>query len=204
MKKNWKKKAAGRREVEVGFGRREGCSCYLCEHPEIADPVAWTRDRIAADVRTMGWSVVGVLGDRNEPPWAYTIGLWQSYQMPELVVCGIDLEDACKWLNDLASRMRDGESLYADTPTYGICGPPQRLLLRQVHDDWMSDLLAQIPLYYGDRVPVEQVVWSDHDGRFPGQSGFERRLRNKQPMLWLPKHEHPVNVWRGHGLPARG
>lgn len=201
MKKNWKQKC----ECQVGaaVGRREDCSCYLCEHPEITDPAEWTRERIAADVRTMGWSVVGVLGDKKEPPWAYTIGLWQSYQVPELVVCGVDLESACRWLNDLASRMRDGECLPTETPMYGIYGPPQRIVLREVRDDWMSGLLVQIPLYYGDGMPAEQVVWSDHEGRFPGQPGFDRKLRNKQPMLWMSKDEHPMNVWRGHGLPAR-
>jgi hypothetical protein len=202
MKKNWKQKQARKDVSEQDTGTM--CSCYLCEHPEILDPGAWTKERITADIKRIGWSVAGVLGDKKEPPWAYTVGLWQSYRTPELVVGGVNLETSCEWLNQLASKRRDGESVPADTPMVGPW-PPHMMVLRQVHDNWMVDLLAQIQNYYGtDPVPVEQVVWSDHHGRFPREPGFPHELRNKQPMLWMPKDEHPMNVWRGHGLPARG
>ncbi len=66
------------------------CSCYLCAHPEIVDPTAWARAQIAAAIADYGWQVVSVIGGKKSPPWSYTVGLWQSYRLPELFVGGLE------------------------------------------------------------------------------------------------------------------
>ena len=49
---------------------------------------------VADDIHAVGWSVSAVLGDEIAPPWAYTIGLWLSYQGPELTMFGLPVEQA--------------------------------------------------------------------------------------------------------------
>jgi hypothetical protein len=48
--------------------------------------------------------------------------------------------------------------------------------------------------YGGDAFPCLQIVWSDRDGRFPWQSGFDPALAGLQPDLtengWLASLTH--------------
>jgi hypothetical protein len=39
------------------------------------------------------------------------------------------------------------------------------------------------------------VVWPDRRDRYPGDSGFQLRYEGRQPMLWLPRDDHPPGVW---------
>src|SRR5205814_7256084 len=48
--------------------------------------------RIAAGVAQRGWFVIGVTGDKGEPPWCYSIGFTRTYGQPEVIVFGLPPE----------------------------------------------------------------------------------------------------------------
>src|SRR3990170_1025749 len=79
--------------------------------------------RIAATVRQLGWAITYVGGDScsrpgcecgpaDEPPFAYTTGLF-GIGHPELLVFGVDPGTASGLLNHLGSRIKSGEHLVA-------------------------------------------------------------------------------------------
>jgi hypothetical protein len=179
--------------------------CYLCDHPEIEDVEGWTRGLIETDIAVHGWHIMAVQGAKKTHRWAYTIGLWQSHGVPELVLAGCDPHDAGHYLNHVGDRLRDGEKLPYDRPFTDLTNDHgHQLMLRPVHSDWYADeLITWLPRYYREKVPVLQLVWSDCDDNFPGEPRFRREFRNRQPMMWLPHNAHPINIWRGHGLPAK-
>jgi hypothetical protein len=134
---------------------------------------------VADDIHAVGWSVSGVLGDEIAPPWAYTIGLWLSHQGPELTMFGLPVEHMTVILNSIGERIANGAVIEAGDELDGIC--PCSLAIRPVRSSWRSTTLF--------------TVWPDRKGRFPGDPGFQPRYEGRQPMLWLPREDHPPGVW---------
>ncbi|GAB3280094.1 hypothetical protein GCM10027589_06960 [Actinocorallia lasiicapitis] len=112
-------------------------------------------------MREHGWSVVGV---REEPAWAFTVGLWHSFGVPELAMFGLPVTDLQFVLDEVAGA-RDGAL------------PVER---RTVDEDWRG-LFGWLDGFYGRAVPVTQVRWPGGD--------------ELQPELWVPRAEHPPNMW---------
>jgi Domain of unknown function (DUF4262) len=123
-----------------------------------------------------GWMVQQVLGDETNPPFAYTVGatLHRPALVPwELMIVGLDLDDAKQTLNLIISRAADsGEPL--------LVGPVDDVL-----DHRRAAYIAEIPAervtrewfgyglwfarHFGHGSPrMAQVVWSDGaTGHFP-------------------------------------
>lgn len=130
-------------------------------------------------IKEHGWVIQGVFGDKDEPPFAYTVGL-AGRGLPELIVSGLPMGAAQPVLNDLARRAVDG-------------------IARLEHGARFTDLLAnEVPMRLigtdyeaakaetgvarnvqiiqtGDphaEIEVLQLLWPDKEGRWPGDEGF--------------------------------
>jgi hypothetical protein len=152
-------------------------------------------EAIADDICSVGWSVSAVLGDEIAPPWAYTVGLWLSQQGPELAMYGLPVEHMTIILNTIGDRIANGTVIEAGDELDGIC--PCSLAIRPVHASWReTSMFAISDRYYGYvRPPYLQVVWPDRKDRFPSDPGFQLKYEGRQPMLWLPREDHPPGVW---------
>jgi Domain of unknown function (DUF4262) len=177
--------------------QEQQCRCAECD--ALAEGINLSpqasMQAIAADIRTVGWSVSAVLGDEIAPPWAYTVGLWLSHQGPELTMFGLPVEHLTTILNSMGDRMASGALIEVGDLAEGIC--PCSLAIRPVHASWRTtSLFAISDRYYGYIRPTcLQVVWPDRRGRYPGDRGFQARYEGRQPMLWLPREDHPPGVW---------
>ena len=66
---------------------------------------------VAATVGEHGWAISGRHGDEAAPPWAYSVGMWLTCQGPELVLCGLPVENAASIINAIGVRVADGAGL---------------------------------------------------------------------------------------------
>lgn len=151
---------------------------------------------VAATVGEHGWAVSGRHGDKAAPPWAYSVGMWLSCQVPELVLCGLSVENGAAIINAIGARIADGAEYGPGDLLDDICPAP--LALRPVESSWRKTdgLLGISNAFYGMvRPPYLQVVWSDRSGKFPWDQGFQRELDRMQPLLWLPRDDNPPSPW---------
>jgi hypothetical protein len=167
--------------------------------PERAAYMSW----VAATVSEHGWAISGRHGDEVAPPWAYSVGMWLTSQAPELVLCGLPVDNAASIINAIGARIADGADFGPDDVLEDVCPAP--LAFRPVEASWRSPdgLLAISDAFYGMvRPPYLQVVWSDKEGRFPWDLGFQAAFDRMQPLLWLPRDDNPPSPWtRLHRLP---
>ncbi|MFD9082744.1 DUF4262 domain-containing protein [Streptomyces erythrochromogenes] len=174
------------------------CPCVLCDPAASATfrtrrlrKKRWARQM--ADVRKYGWHVVGV-GGEDMPDWAFTIGLWHSYRIPEVAMFGLELEGLMHWVNDAAAELRDGAATEPGTLLPDVI-EGYEVRLHPVDVSWHSPLLGTaVGFYRRTPVPFVQLVWPDRDHRWPSDEQASPGCR-AQPSLWLPVDEHPTGIW---------
>ena len=112
--------------------------------------------------------------------WAYTIGVFDTAEKPELITVGLPPETAHYALNEAAKLLRSGVDLskgrYRDLIGEVECE------FRPVDRKWIGQLMGWSIWYYdGDDFPVLQAVYPDRENRFPEDDGFDKSFA--QPLM---------------------
>ncbi len=157
---------------------------------------------VATTVGEYGWAISGSHGDDQSPPWAYSVGMWLRCQAPELVLCGLPLENAAAIINAIGARASDGATFSPGDVIDDVCSAP--LAIRAVDASWRrTGLLSTSDAFYGMvRPPYLQVVWSDQQDSFPWEQRFDPCFQGRQPLLWLPRDDNPPSAWTRRHQPG--
>ncbi|WP_176984989.1 DUF4262 domain-containing protein [Asanoa ishikariensis] len=165
-----------------------GCPCVIC------GGVRRGRDtETIATVEKHGWCSLLVPGTVD---FAYTVGLWHSFQIPEIVMFGLAGEHMQLWLNTCVERLRDIGWPAAEAPFTGVI-EGHETMLRPVDESWRDALFGTAYRFYGGwSVPIWQLVWPDGAGRWPWNDEATVSSRTRQAFGWLPVSAHPAGSWR--------
>lgn len=130
------------------------------------------QEKIAAEVEKHDWLVFKIIDDEL-PPFAYTVGLYASFNHPEIIISGITVDTAHVILNDLGTGIRTGIIREADV-RYDDILEGHNCVFKYVADSKYNEFLGQVMVYYHDQhVPVLQCVYTDKQGRFPWELGYQ-------------------------------
>ena len=151
----------------------------------------WSEEELLArsrrDIEVHGWGLIHVEGGEGAG-LTYTVGLTRFHGHPELVVSGLEAEQAAGLLGDLAEDVRAGLRLADGDVLAEQCCPDHRLQLVRVLDPRLLAQAQQIYASSAGLVPALQVVYTDDDGYWPWEPD------------WADGHWcHPV-----FGRPLRG
>lgn len=162
-------------------GRKGGAEI---EHPEsVEDFVAGVR----VHVGETGWAVGHWVAERPaRRPVAYTIGLWERFNHPEVLMCGFEPLLMQRLLNDIGARVRAGER-FEPGRSYGRVIRRYDVAFRGVHPDYAADHFAGALLYYeGAAFEGVQCFLPDASGLFPWDENCDRTYATLQPVLESP------------------
>lgn len=139
--------------------------------------------RLLENIRRFGWQSTNVLGDAEDPSFAYTIGFQHSFGVPEVLVTGLDGPTAHGLLSEVAAAVREGSPLGPGRgPEVRHNGHP--CAWQAVSPERYGEYVLSALWYYeGEPFQVVQLVWPDGEGRFPGEPGAEEVLAKRQPLL---------------------
>lgn len=140
-------------------------------------------DAIRANIAGLGWHVMLVPADAEGPGFAYSIGLFESFGQPEILIVGLDIEMMHWMINEIGTRLKQGEPIEVEGGI-GWLLEGHDCSLRPVAPAHYRNYLGYARWYYqGDRFPVHQCAWPDKAGRFPWEPAFDLSCRNLQPNL---------------------
>ncbi len=143
--------------------------------------------RIMADLAQSGFHVVDVGADGGVADHAYSIGLFRSWDHPEVELFGLAPEVLHAAVSRLGDRIRHGERFEHGDVVDGILDD-RALAFRRIVPRHYAAFLSRAVWYHGGaRFPALQAVWADGDGRFPWDRWFPRELRDAQPVLFEPE-----------------
>jgi hypothetical protein len=128
------------------------------------------QQEVLADVAEQGVHVVHVPRDGGQgPSYSYTVGLWESFQQPEVVVFGMP-EDVAQDLLQAGDRRDDL-----------LVGYPVRFFPVPA-DVVASHLGLAVWAYEGAPFAVVQLVWPDKQGRWPWEPDVRDGFAEAQPV----------------------
>ena len=172
----------GYSNVRVGFLASKGRPKYtifkfMIEHEH------FSKAKMHADIHEHGCSVIMVSPTDYMPSFAYTVGLWQNYQHPEVIMFGLPVDTMHVLLNNAADLVKSGSKLglkqeYSDFFERGTA----RFIgvdARNVPDYFE----IAIDHYGNDMFPAIQLLWADAQNIFPWQKEYDERLKFLQPLL---------------------
>ncbi len=143
--------------------------------------------RVMADVAQSGFHVVEVPSDADVPAHAYSVGLFRSWDHPEVTLFGLGPEVLRDAVARLGERVRRGERFEHGDVAEGVLDD-RAVGFRRIVPRHYAAFLGRAAWYHGGaRFPALQGGWADPAGRFPWDRWFPRELRDAQPVLFEPE-----------------
>jgi uncharacterized protein DUF4262 len=137
-------------------------------------------ERTISHVEQFGCSVVSVKPTKYGLGWSYTVGVFDTSGMPEIITIGLLPDTAHFALNKAADLLRAGVDLTKGRHR-GLVGEVD-CEFRSVDPKWVKHLMGWSLWYYDhEDFPVVQAVYPDLQNHFPGDDGFEESFA--QPLM---------------------
>lgn len=145
--------------------------------------------------------IIHVTDDQHGPSWSYTIGLFEVFREPEIIVVGLKTDTAQNLLNEISSRLKRGLHI-----SHGL---RQTELLANVECEFrrvedrpeLRRVLGYASWFYGGAsFPIFQCVYPDVENRFPWEESFDATWRSRQPLLFAgaPATALEEDFWASH------
>ena len=130
-----------------------------------------------------GWFVTKVGAGDIEPAFAYSMGLYENFHHPEIVVFGLDLDVMHQIINNAGAGVREGQK-FEEGKKYDDLLQDYPCVFRRVDPTHYDGLLNYAVWYYeGSHFPALQLIWPDKAGLFPWQTGVNDYVKDNQPSL---------------------
>lgn len=130
--------------------------------------------RIHDDVAKFGWHTVAVKVDgTSEDKFAFTVGLFQTYEHPELILVGLAMKVAHGILSTCVARIEEGDPLKDGQVRQDLLNQFSAAIVTVDKSFYSEYLGSAISFYEGTDFPALQIVWPDRNDRFPWQAEYE-------------------------------
>src|SRR5947209_3318154 len=123
--------------------------------------------QLLQDVQEVGWHVLLIPEDEEGPAFAFTVGLYHSFQHPEVLIMGLDPGIMHRILNIIGEDAKAGRH-YEPEKEYPDILEGYRCAFEEIDKGLYEEYLGYaIWFYRGSAFPALQCVWPDHEGRYP-------------------------------------
>jgi hypothetical protein len=76
--------------------------------------------KILANIAEFGWHAMNIIEDDGHPPWTFTIGLYETWKHPELIIIGRSRSTAHEMLTTIATEIEENRpSDLSENPRLG-------------------------------------------------------------------------------------
>ncbi|MBI1199390.1 MAG: DUF4262 domain-containing protein [Phenylobacterium sp.] len=149
-----------------------------------------TQRALRKNIETNGWTIVPVEGP--DFGWAYTVGLWERFGLPELITFTLSGDDAARLIAEAQACIATTNLSLEDGLLWNDLG--FECCWRRVSESqylgfqWFYFTKWYYESRASRREPVEcfQLFSPDNAGRFPWEDGCSEGVRRCQPQLFRP------------------
>jgi hypothetical protein len=140
--------------------------------------------KLLSDVDQVGWHVVMIGEEAGVPGWSFSIGLFKTFNHPEIVVFGLPLTLSGQVINLIGDEIKRGARFepgleYTEILEGVLC------TFRPVNPRWYRPFLGYAMWFYqGAEFPALQCIWPDKQHHFPWHPDFKPAWLWAQPLLF--------------------
>ena len=139
--------------------------------------------KVLSDIEQYGLHIIHILGEKELPPYSFSIGLFKSYNHPEIIFIGMDQQLSHSLINNIASDIKNGEKFEANKYYPDIIERFDCYFV-DVNKLNYKEYLGYANWYYeGYDYPVVQCIYPTTNGIYPWQSEWPENIKNLQPVL---------------------
>lgn len=140
-------------------------------------------NKIIASIEKHGFTVIMLEATDYLPSFAYSIGLWRTFQHPEIICFGLTIKTLGQLINDVADLVRNGHTIEINRD-YDDFFEKGRVQFLPVDKRNLGDYFGTaMDIYNTDDFPALQFVWTDRNDKFPWEEDFEKEFQYRQPLL---------------------
>lgn len=141
------------------------------------------QERTKTHIEKFGLSVVMLQSTGYLPSFTYSVGLWQTYNHPEIICFGLKTDLMHAIINDVADLIKKGEKIKSDLEYNNIFKDSIAVFL-DVDKRSIGDYFGVAIDYYNSKgFPALQLIWTDRNNKFPWESDFQEDFKYFQPLL---------------------
>lgn len=138
--------------------------------------------RILNDIELYGWHVIKVPEDDFGPSFGHSIGFYHSFEHPEIIIIGLDLDVIHYVINRIGDAIREG-ILFQSGQFYSNIIENVDCYFTAVNPDFYKDYAGYAQLIYKDDFPLLQCIYPTISGIYPWQTEWPAELKSAQPVL---------------------
>lgn len=140
-------------------------------------------ERTISDIEKYGLSVIIIEATAYLPSFAYSIGLWQKYNHPEIICFGLSVQTLHTLINDVAELIKQGNVIETGR-SYNDFFENGTAEFLKIDSRNIGDYFGTALDFYGvEDLPALQLIWTDRSNKFPWNEGFEVEFMYRQPLL---------------------
>jgi hypothetical protein len=140
-------------------------------------------EKCPADIALYGLHVLRVGGDKEWPEFTYSVGLFRTFGLAEVIILGLRGELAHSLLNELAACARAGKQYQVREMADGLLDGLQ-VTFRPIPSEHVVAHFGWALWYYdGEPFPALQLVFPSTAGVWPWDSEASDFVRTQQPIL---------------------
>jgi hypothetical protein len=142
-----------------------------------------SEEKCLADIEHYGLHVMRIAGDEEWPAFTYSVGLYRTFGLPEVIILGLRQDLAHSILNELATRARRGERYRVGDMLDGLLEGFQVTFRRVSPEHVVAHFGWALWYYDGQPFPVLQLVFPTTAGIWPWDPDASEFVRTQQPLL---------------------
>jgi hypothetical protein len=170
--------------MNIEGSREQVWSFRVSNVADVPNATSPPEQKVIDDVAKYGFHIMNVMvDDEDKPEFSYTIGLYQTYKHPEIIIFGLE-KIRKNVISHLGKDVQSGKVYLAD----------------ELYDDILQDhkctfrvvLREKFPEYFGWAMwyydyhdfPAVQCVWPDKQQHFPWEPEFDQRCAWEQEITF--------------------
>jgi hypothetical protein len=131
-----------------------------------------------------GLTIMHVLGDDEGSQFSYSIGLFKTYEHPEIIIIGLKQNLAHTLINNMAHDIKGGK-VFTPLKYDADIIDGFRCYFIEVEKSNYNNYVGQATQYYnGDGFPLLQCIYPTVKGIYPWEDEWPESIKDLQPILW--------------------
>lgn len=140
-------------------------------------------------IRSEGFAFICISADETVPPYAYTVGITETYGCPELLIFGVGEQIANVVFHAVVDKIKNGSRFVDGDLLVDVLNLP--CAIKAISDEAARPFALNVFARYegaSQRPSFQQIVYPDRASVFPWEQGYDESMRPIQIELWTSTH----------------